>query len=185
LGCSQTDVAFGSRSGAAFTDFNGSTSCPCGEDIREIRISHSIIIDAIQVTYRTVDGEIVSEPKRGGGGGREDVVRLAKGEWLTGVTGVECTDIAVSYLNRYVMQMVFFSEKEDGERAVYGPYGKPSPLHESCRIFAVNGRITSIFGRVLTEKGYTGLGAIGFYYEDVGKGRQSVWNYPGHYSNRQ
>lgn len=126
------------------------------------------------MTYKTAEGGTVVPPIHGRASGRTGTVRLEKGERLTGVTGVACSQALITQPNRYVTQLVFFSEKADGQRAVYGPYGRSSPLQDTCQMFAVNGRITSTFGRVLTMGGYTGVGAIGFYFEDTGLGRQST-----------
>ncbi len=57
----------------------------------------------------------------------------------------------------------------------YGPYGGLGD--RQCRIFAVNGKINSIFGRVVTTTTtppLTALGAIGFYYEDESRTSQST-----------
>jgi hypothetical protein len=72
--------------------------------------------------------------------------------------------------NRYVAQLVFLSEKEDGQEVVYGPYG--SGRGSNCRIFAVNGKINSIFGKVVTTP-FRALGAIGFHFEDESGARQN------------
>ena len=75
------------------------------------------------------------------------------------------------------MKLVFFAEKEDGQKTAYGPYGTGiNYTHNNCSMFAVNGKITSIFGRVVTSDitGLIGLGAIEFYFEDESRGRQET-----------
>ena len=135
-------------------------------DITEIRIRSGSIIDAIQVTYKTVDGSIILKPQRGGEGGREQVIRLEDGERITGATGTTCT-----VRDRIdVVQLVFLSEKEDGQKVAYGPYGNSAQTLQNCRLFAVNGKINSIFGKVANNH----LGAIGFYFEDESRGRQGT-----------
>ena len=172
--CTKTDAAYGSVNGTAFADFSHSILCPCGADITEILIRESIVINGIRVTYKTAEGETVVAPMRGKASGRTGIMHLQKGERITGVTGVTCVQSLFERPNRYVTQLVFFSENEDGQRAVHGPYGRSSGLHDSCQLFAVNGMITSTFGRVLTVEGYSGLGAIGFYFEDSGPAKQST-----------
>lgn len=98
------------------------------------------------------------------------IVLLEEGEQITGVSGVMCLDAFLSQTERYVSQLIFYSEKEDGEKKVHGPYGAVSKDQNYCRLFAVNGKITSIFGKVLN----IGLGAIGFYYEDTGRAIQTT-----------
>ena len=106
-------------------------------------------------------------------------MHLGRGEWISGVAGIVCNKNILDNSYQYVAQLVFFSQKEGGRRAVYGPYGEASEELRMCRLFAVNGKITSSFGRVLsveepTDLGYTGLGAIGFYFKDTGRVRQST-----------
>jgi hypothetical protein len=165
LGCSSTGVAYGSTAGTAFADFTGTNPWPCGVDIREVRIRSVTLVDSIQVTYRTFDNRIMLKPQRGGGGGYERVLRLQEGERITGATGMTC--------NRgYVVQLVFFSEKEDGQKVVYGPYGVGLATYNNCVVFAVNGRINSIFGKMV-DVGFPALGALGFYFEDESRARQN------------
>ena len=147
---------------------------PCGVDITEIQIRHSIVIDSIHVKYKTVEEETIVAPIHGGGGGRMGIVHLADGERITGASGVVCVDSFLSLIDPYVSQLIFFSEKEDGEKKVHGPYGAVSRDQRYCKLFAVNGKINSIFGRVLNIRGYLGLGAIGFYFEDTGRASQST-----------
>jgi hypothetical protein len=168
LGCSNTGVAYGSTTGTAFADFTGTNPWPCGVDIREVRIWTGTLVDAIQVTYRTFDNTVMLKPRRGGGGGRERVLRLQEGERITGATGMTCTHRN----NKYIIQLVFLSEKEDGQKAVYGPYGVGHSSYTNCTLFAVNGKINSIFGKVVTT-GFPALGAIGFYFEDESRARQN------------
>ena len=173
MGCADTGVAYGSTRGTAFADFTGTNPWPCGVDITDMRIRRGTIIDAIQVTYKTVDGRIISGERRGGSGGSEELIRLEEGERITGATGTVCN----SYITgRFVTQLAFFAEKQDGQKVVYGPYGTGYSSDRSCKIFAINGKINSIFGRILTPSGgsFTGLGAIGFYYEDESRGMQNT-----------
>ena len=66
LGCASTVVAYGSNTGAAFTDFATTHPWPCGVDIVQIRIREGGLIDAIQLRYRTVDGVYIQGARRGG-----------------------------------------------------------------------------------------------------------------------
>ena len=179
LGCADTQVAYGSTTGTAFSDFTGTNPWPCGVDITDIRIRSGNIVDAIQVTYKTVDGRIISGERRGGNGGREDLIRLDDGERITGATGMVCNNYIIQGgvdNGRFVTQLAFFSEKHDGQKVVYGPYGSGFDRDRNCTTFAVNGKINSIFGRILTaNRGlFTGLGSIGFYYEDESRGMQNT-----------
>lgn len=183
VSCARTP-GYGGFHGNPFTDFPcddprrpsnpfiespGISPGPCGVDIVEIRMNHSAGINSIQVTYRDADGDLVTKPRRGQDGGQESIISLEAGERITGVAGIICTRIIFDL----PIQLVFFSEKEDGRKVVYGPYGGGDdvPISSPCRLFAVNGKITSIFGRALIA-GVTGHGNvhfvdnIGFYYED-------------------
>lgn len=172
LGCVKTSVAYGGTfGGKTFTDFPGTDPWPCGVDITEIRIYHHNIINGIQVTYRTVDGESVQKPRRGRAAGRVSVVRLETGERITGVMGVVCRKTVISM---FVTQLAFFSEKEDGQKVAYGPYGAGRLLMPPCKLFAVNGKVNSIFGRVSSSGTITGLAAIGFFYEDESRSIQDT-----------
>ena len=176
MGCAQTRVAYGSNTGAAFSDFNTTNPWPCGVDITELRIRHGHLIDSIQLTYKTVDQFIIIGPQRGGQGGRESFVRLDQGERITGVSGTVCTQTR-DFPGTGVRQLIFFSRKADGQRVLYGPYGKVSQpqFPAACRMFAVNGKINSIYGRVVAFRhDVTGLGAIGFYYEDESRVSQNA-----------
>ena len=175
LGCGVT-VAYGMPNGTAFSDFTGSNPWPCGVDIRSIRIRHGRIIDAIQVTYKSYDQNIIHKPRRGGLGGTESLIYLTNGERITGVTGTICNEPYLRLNGPHVRQLVFFSEKADGQKMVYGPYGyvTSTSTPNACRVFAVNGKITSIFGREARNLSFTVLGAIGFYYEDESQLSQST-----------
>ena len=121
--------------------------------------------------YQTVDRRYISGTKRGGDGGVKAVIRLDAGERITGVAGMVCTYAASSPTpGTLVHQLAFSSQKQDGQKVVYGPYGTVSnDIHDpACSMFYVNGRINSIFGRIYvhTTRPFMGLGAIGFYYED-------------------
>ena len=165
-------MAYGSSNGTAFADFNGTRPWPCGVDIVEIRISAGAMIDSIQVKYKTVDNTIIQGESRGGIGGNERVIRLQDGERITGVAGVVCTKAPHG---THVNQLLFFSQRQDGQKLTYGPYGY-ALTSWMCRIFAVNGKINSIFGRVRNVYGsIVGLGAIGFYYEDESRSSQNVY----------
>lgn len=146
--------------GATFVDFGTGY---CGVDIRQIRIRHGYLIDAIQVTYKSETRRRIPKPRRGGRGGRLSVITLRGDERITGAMGMICP--------HYVTQLVFFSENGDGQRKVYGPYGVGSGRH--CKVFAVNGKVNSIFGK-LPKKGFPALSAIGFFYEDESKGAQNT-----------
>ena len=87
----------------------------------------------------------------------------------------------------YVSQLAFFSERSDGQKLIYGPYalGYTSFLGP-CRLFGVNGKINSIFGRVrddVSRGSYTtpltALTAIGFYYEDESTSTQHAYDHVG------
>lgn len=147
------------RNGATFADFGTNR---CGVDIKQITIRHGSIIDAVQVIYKSETKNQILKPRRGGRGGRVSKIVLQNGERITGAIGMACRN--------YITQLIFFSEGEDGQRKVYGPYGAAS--QSNCKVFAVNGKINSIFGK-LPKRGFPGLGAIGFYYEDESKGKQS------------
>lgn len=188
LGCESTSVAYGSTYGTAFADFAGTHPWPCGVDITEITIWHNWAVDAIQVNYKTVDQRRILKPKRGGGGGAggtggiryTTVIFVRTGERLTGVTGMVCSYPNRRYTGVYVRQLVFLLEKQDGQKVAYGPYGAQSATHTHCRVFAVNGKISSIFGRVTDINLYpnptvTVLGAIGFYYEDESRHTQHAF----------
>lgn len=47
----------------------------------------------------------------------------------------------------YLSQLAFTSEKSDGQKVVYGPYGNGCLSQEICRLFTVSGKINSIFGQ--------------------------------------
>ena len=145
-------------------------------DIRSIRIRHGSLIDAIQVTYKSYDQNIIHKPRRGGLGGTESLIHLTNGERITGVTGTICNEPRLRLNGPHVRQLVFFSEKADGQKVVYGPYGLATyTLYpNTCRVFAVNGKLTSIFGREARHLSFTALGAIGFYYEDESRLSQST-----------
>ena len=128
------------------------------------------------MTYKTVDQVIIHGQNRGGQGGRTNFIRLDTGERITGVTGTVCTQ-TLDFPGTAVRQLIFFAQKQDGQRVVYGPYGEVSQpqFPAACRVFAVNGKINSIFGRTLAFRpGITGLAAIGFYYEDESRGSQNT-----------
>ena len=99
-------------------------------------------------------------------GGRCNIIRLQEGERITGVAGATCTSPAYRNL-RFVMQLTFSAQKADGQKVVYGPFGTGN-VGSNCRLFAVNGKITSIFGRLQhSNDNFVGLGAIGFYFQLV------------------
>ena len=176
LGCAKTSVAYGSNVGTAFSEFT-TNPWPCGVDITQITIRHGTVIDAVQIVYKTVDQHYITGARNGGGGGSVSVIRLEPGERITGVAGMVCNNTA-GRVATLVHQLTFSSQKQDGQRAVYGPYGTPSPRswRPSCRVFTVNGKINSIFGRLYTQppSGFTSLGAIGFYYEDESRVSQNT-----------
>ena len=173
LGCAATGVAYGSNTGAAFTDFTTTNPWPCGVDVVEIRIRAGSLIDAIQMRYKTVDNTYIQGARRGGGGGAEHVINLQPGERITGVSGVICT--RTDAYGVYVSQLAFFSERINGQKLIYGPYAGAST--HACRMFAVNGKINSIFGRVRDDVvSITALTAIGFYYEDESTSTQHAYS---------
>ena len=85
-------------------------------DISEIKVFSGTVVDAIQVTYKSLDGVVIPKPRRGGGGGGQTVISLEDGERITGATGMFC-DFG-SY--KFLLQLVFFSEKADGQKLVHG-----------------------------------------------------------------
>ena len=189
LGCVSTAVAYGSSTGTAFADFTSaidftSTSqWPCGVDIVQIKLRVGGLIDAIQLRYRTVDGVYIQGPWRGGAGGALYTITLETGERITGVSGVVCTGVTIG---TYISQLTFFSEKSDGQRRVYGPYAGSSygNYQGPCRMFSVNAKINSIFGRVRdhiyeshTYNDLTAITAIGFFYEDESRSPQHGYNF--------
>lgn len=165
--CSSSS-AYGTTAGTAFADFGGTNPGPCGVDVRQFRIFHSSIINSIRVLY-DVEGSAVLRPAWGGTAGTPIVVDLEAGEKITGATGMTCVRSDAGN-NRYLTQLVFFSEKQDGQKVVYGPYGTGSTNDQSCSLFAVNGKINSIFGREYNRNrpagSFRGIGAIGFNFED-------------------
>ena len=126
------------------------------------------VLTAIQVTYKTLDGVVITGPRHGGSGGTQAVLSLEDGERITGATGMICDVVSTAFVH----QLVFFSEKADGQKSVHGPYGLG--VGTNCFPFAVNAKIDSIFGRVTTRGNFVGLGAIGYYYEDTGSAPQST-----------
>ena len=172
-------MAYGSTVGPAFSDFTTTQPWPCGVDITEIRVRHGSLIDALQMTYRTIDQQVIYRPWRGGPGGRESIIALSPGERITGVIGTICTQDH-QFPGTSVRQLIFLAQKVDGQKVVYGPYGDESrkAFPSACRAFAVNGKINSIFGRVTDyvrpANTLTGLGAIGFYYEDESRASQNT-----------
>ena len=172
--------AYGSTTGTAFVDFTGShgTSWPCGVDITRIKIWYGILIDAIQLRYRTYSGTTIDGRKRGGRGGRLTTITLQTGERITGVAGMKCVKRSGYYRGTFIRQLMFFSERRDGQKLVYGPYGYGTNRQMECLTFAVYGKITSIYGRVtglrVGSETVAALGAIGFYYEDESRQNQAT-----------
>ena len=144
----------------------------CEVNIREIKIGVSEIIASMQIKYEKIDGEMIQGKRRGEDIGTEHVITLEPGEYITGVAGIVCDQETI---DRYISEITFFSQKSNGERVLYGPYGTGYDKYlGSCRLFAINGKIKSIYGRVRplgADKGpwpikTSPLGGIGFYYED-------------------
>jgi hypothetical protein len=78
----QTSV-FGGNGGANFSD----TEFQSGARIMEVRVYSENWIDAVQLGYEIQGGRTVTGPRRGGPGGRENVFRLEKDEYITGISG--------------------------------------------------------------------------------------------------
>ena len=135
---------------------------------------HFYVIDAIKLEYASKDEQAISKPKRGGSEGRISIIELEKGERVTGTAGMICKEMSGFFQGTHVRQITFFTEKENGEKITYGPYGRRSFIEHrsSCRMFALNGMITSIYGRVAHLESVgpyhdsTVLTGIGFYYTE-------------------
>ena len=172
--------AYGSTTGTAFVDFTGAhgISWPCGVDITRIKIWHGLLIDAIQLRYQTYSGTTIYGTKRGGQGGRLVTVTLQTGERITGVAGMKCVRRSGNFRGTFIRQLMFFSERRDGQKLVHGPYGYGANLQMECFNFAVYEKITSIYGRVtqlpVGSEILAALGAIGFYYEDESRQNQAT-----------
>jgi hypothetical protein len=78
----QTSV-FGGNGGANFSD----TEFQSGVRITEVRVYTGNYIDAVQLGYEFQDGRTVAGPRRGGPGGRENIFRLDRDEYITGISG--------------------------------------------------------------------------------------------------
>ena len=154
LGCSATPVYGSSTVGNAFVDFTTTTPWPCGVDISRVIVRHGSLIDAIQIIYKTYDGDTIVKDQHGGNGGVVSSfdVDLDSGERIIAVAGATST--------QYVIQLTFVTRKPSGEILIYGPYGTTTVV---VNTFLVMGKINSIFGR---NDHY--LSAIGFYYEEEG-----------------
>jgi len=78
----QTSV-FGGNGGANFSD----TEFQSGVRITEVRVYTGNYVDAVQLGYEYQDGRTVAGLRRGGPGGRENVFRLDRDEYITGISG--------------------------------------------------------------------------------------------------
>ncbi len=123
MSCNRT-VAYGTTIGDNFTDIVGTNPPPCGVDITAMKIGSGYVVYAIQMTYTSHEGDIIVGPRRGGAGGDVAIVQLQEGERITGATGMFCT-VGDTELSRrvFMVQLVFFSERQDGQSVSYGPYG--------------------------------------------------------------
>ena len=76
-------VLAGGQGGTEFSD----REVAQGARIVEVRVYAGELIDAIQVVYRLSDGRVVEGTRRGGRGGRGQVLRLDSDEYITGISG--------------------------------------------------------------------------------------------------
>jgi hypothetical protein len=60
---------------------------PSGSRVSEVRVRHGAWIDAVQMIHKLSDGQPLSLPRHGGGGGTRSVFRLGPGEYLRAVSG--------------------------------------------------------------------------------------------------
>ena len=159
----QSSPSYGGSSGRAFADHPVN---PCGADIIRVSIRQGIIIDSIQMTYKSWSDEVTTGPQHGGNGGDETSFELGDGEYIMAVFGLYRD---MNYGVVAITSLTFLSMDAEGAVHIHGPYGSvvatTSIRSDAVRgLFAVAGKIHSIYGR--TESGY--LQSIGFNYEPLG-----------------
>jgi hypothetical protein len=79
----QETQIYGGRGGSPFSD----RDIPEGASVSEIRVQSASVVDGIQIVYSLRDGSVSEGPRHGGTGGRSDVFRLDRDEYVTGIYG--------------------------------------------------------------------------------------------------
>ena len=119
---------------------------------------HGTVVDALQLRYKLLTGELKTTPLHGGNGGGLTHIKVPHGGRVTGITG------GIGALPNYgqlVSQLRILVLDAKGQLLIYGPFG--TDLYSFPGSFAVYGNIKSIVG-------YYGLylNALGMYYEPWG-----------------
>jgi hypothetical protein len=73
----------GGGGGSAFSDLE----IPAGARVSEVRIHSGDVIDSVQIVYTLENGSRFEGPSHGGRGGRSDIFRLERDEYVTGISG--------------------------------------------------------------------------------------------------
>jgi hypothetical protein len=73
----------GGPGGSGFSD----SELQPGSRILEVHVRSGDHVDSVQMLISFPDGRTVMSPKRGGSGGRLDIFRMDRGEYITGVSG--------------------------------------------------------------------------------------------------
>jgi len=124
---------FGGDGGSSWDDMASPPSSPV-VGVQSITIRHGNQVDGIQVVYRLADNSHYEGAKHGGYGGSGSTIVFAENETLVRVEG-KTNGVVVD-------QLTFTTQKVDGTRRRYGPYGRTG-----LNPFSVDGHVVGFFGR--------------------------------------